>query len=522
MRPMIMRSERRQSYRMAVEGLAYVNLQPNSGGVVLNISEGGMCFHSSAPVEHPSNIRFWFAQGYPKHDGSSALADEGQNKRGAQFIEAECVLAWTDEQRRTGGLRFTSMSDEGREHIRQWIQIHELQSKTGVKPTFSPGPPLTGRAPRTSLLQSGSAEKSIEGSESGTQVATEPANIPPVRRTLGFVGGLLAGVAASALLVGVFLLGAHSRDVGQSLIRVGQQVEGSAPSGIAKTKSQSGTPQTLDVASLPPANLPASAVDAQRQPSTSAVGEDNLPPAHDPSSQIRKLSAKRRPHSPHATLTLPQPPVLDSSSEAIASALSEPESPARPTVHMESSTDSKGISASEKFLEVGSFKDRAWIGKTTDKLALMGFHTAVVPKGGLWKKSYRVLVGPYSTDQEAETAHKYLVARGFTPRSFERGTRDFTFRTPLKLNGTHVPVGQCVVSWESYMPDAIVKFEDYRGMSMTAEGKWVNRGIRYEHDAIVYQIRPDGSKTLLELQFYGKGQALVFDRENTPVQAAKR
>ena len=78
-----------------------------------------------------------------------------------------------------------------------------------------------------------------------------------------------------------------------------------------------------------------------------------------------------------------------------------------------------------------------------------------------------------------------------------------------------------MVSWESYLPDAIVKIEDYRGIGMTAEGKWVSHGVRYEHDAVVYRVSPDGARTLSELQFSGKGQALVFEKVNQ-IEAVQR
>jgi cell division protein FtsN len=64
--------------------------------------------------------------------------------------------------------------------------------------------------------------------------------------------------------------------------------------------------------------------------------------------------------------------------------------------------------AAEKFLEVGKFNKRVWADKTTDKLSQFGFPFSVVQKNNLWKKSYQVLVGPYGSDQEAETAHKTL------------------------------------------------------------------------------------------------------------------
>jgi hypothetical protein len=75
-----------------------------------------------------------------------------------------------------------------------------------------------------------------------------------------------------------------------------------------------------------------------------------------------------------------------------------------------------------------------------------------------------------------------------------------------------MPAGDCIISWESYLPDAIVKFEMNRGVVATAEGKWVKRDVRYDNDAFVYIMHVDGSRTLIEIRFAGMRQALVFGK----------
>jgi hypothetical protein len=97
-----MTRERRQTPRMTVEALTYVNLEPGNGGIILNVSEGGLCFHSTAPVQRTGTIHFWFS---------------GRNHR----IEGDGGLAWTDETQKRGGLRFTDLPPEARKQIRNWI-----------------------------------------------------------------------------------------------------------------------------------------------------------------------------------------------------------------------------------------------------------------------------------------------------------------------------------------------------------------------------------------------------------------
>lgn len=171
-------------------------------------------------------------------------------------------------------------------------------------------------------------------------------------------------------------------------------------------------------------------------------------------------------------------------------------------------------SSSIMYLEVGKFHDIIGADKATNKLMQLGFHAMVIHKVHLWMNSYQVLVGPYSSDDEAEMAHMSLVSRGFRPRSYEKGSRSLTLPSALTLNGTLMPIGLYLISWDSYVPDVFVKFEKDSSVLARAEGKWVRRGVRYQDDAIVYRKNGDGSRTLLEIRFGGMSQALVFGKSS--------
>ena len=165
---------------------------------------------------------------------------------------------------------------------------------------------------------------------------------------------------------------------------------------------------------------------------------------------------------------------------------------------------------SEKYLEVGRFKEKMLALKTTGQLSQLGFPATVVQQSHFLGKSYQVLVGPYESDPDAQTVHKNLATLGFTPRSYERGRRDFSLPAALKVGSTRLPVGDCMITWESYTPNAIVKFEDDKGTTITLEGKWRNQPNKNSENAVVYMKNRDGSRTLLEIRFYRMGQALVF------------
>jgi hypothetical protein len=164
------------------------------------------------------------------------------------------------------------------------------------------------------------------------------------------------------------------------------------------------------------------------------------------------------------------------------------------------------------YFEIGKFKDPLQAHDTTDKLTHLGFPATAVQKGHLWKNSYHVLVGPYKDEEKARVTHQDLVSRGFKAQPFERGSRSISFRSGLTLNGEPTPVGDYTVSWESYVVDATVKLVHENSLVATAAGKWVKRDVRYAHDAYVYRRNMDGSKTLLEIQFEGMRQALVFGK----------
>ena len=70
----------------------------------------------------------------------------------------------------------------------------------------------------------------------------------------------------------------------------------------------------------------------------------------------------------------------------------------------------------------------------------------------------------------------------------------------------------CAISWETYSTFTMVKFAQDNGIVATADGRWVKRGIRYDRDAFVYRKNEDGSQTLIEIQFAGMSNALVFTK----------
>jgi hypothetical protein len=104
--------ERRTSSRKTFRHLAYLSLPSDNGGIVLDASEGGLRFHSIGPIETSGPIEFRFAI-----DSATRISATGE-------------VAWKDSSGKTGGLRFTDLSDEARQQLRLWAS----QSKVLATP----------------------------------------------------------------------------------------------------------------------------------------------------------------------------------------------------------------------------------------------------------------------------------------------------------------------------------------------------------------------------------------------------
>jgi hypothetical protein len=516
-------SNRRRGTRLPVEGLAYVNLEPDNGGVVLNISEGGLCFRSTNPVQQTSTIRFWFSGRGSRvaADGRVVWMEDFHKKSGFRFIEAESELAWTDSSKKMGGLRFTNLPAAAREEIRDWISQHSAPAAAKKPP-----PPFP-----SSLSWSASRQGTTASHRSLTNIGAPSTAIQAPKVLNGFSGGLVTGVFLCVLVGAAFLLQLHSREFGDTLVHFGQRLGGKSlppppapPLQPTPPKVQAEGPEPRSAHSETPPTLSSSTPVSKPEPRLSpsltplatakpnalkldaatpavATTRFNNAPAVAPKSSLIPFS----PPAPVIAIT----PFSPANPDLRLAANPRTESSSQPEVLVERSKENSAPSPEQRFLEVGKFNDKLQADRTTDKLSQLGFKATLVHKSLFWRKSYQILVGPYASDPEAEAAHKNLVSSGFNPRSFARGTRAFTLISTLKLEGKHLPVGDYVISWESYAPNAIVRFDSFDA-TVTVQAKWVQRDIKYENDAVVYTKTPDGSRTLTEVRFSGMRQALVF------------
>ncbi|MBV9340257.1 MAG: SPOR domain-containing protein [Acidobacteria bacterium] len=170
----------------------------------------------------------------------------------------------------------------------------------------------------------------------------------------------------------------------------------------------------------------------------------------------------------------------------------------------------EGDSLLAMYLDVGRFKDELIAQNLRERVAQLGLRSTVTRKGHLWGNSYQVLVGPYGDEDQEAAIERELRSHGYQPRPFERGSRDFEFASPLVVNALKLPAGDLVVSWESYVRDAKVKFAQGRNIMTTTDAIWRQKPYTYWRNEYVYIKQGDGSRTLVELHFSGLNRVLTF------------
>jgi len=522
-----------------MEKHAYINIEPNNGGIVLNVSEAGLCFHSYDPVPKNGTIRLWFS-------------DNGQR------IEADATLAWIDETQK-GGLRFVALPADARERIRRWM------NPAGMPPVAEAGSAPAGPRPVPALISPPEAKAAPAAS------AVMPPEMKVAIPLSGFSKGLVTGLLISSVVAGAVLFHAYRREFGEELIQLGERfaakpeaqpltVSAAAPVLSPAPVVPTGSPATspaprvtalaVQAESAPPRMVPAAPAPiaiarAERVPEPEKLAprppenpakpqpanlefatEFSAPPpvtgeavAKDATTARAPASSSASPTIPVATLVAATAPTTEPVPAAASGLnLAKPDAAPRlslvnqPGLHTEGSEAVNAASSRELYFEVGKFKNSFQAHDESDKLAQLGFPVTAVQKGFLWTNSTHVLVGPYFNEEQAKATHENLLSSGFKPRPFEKGWRNFTILSTLTLNGERTPEGDYTISWESYVGDASVKFIRNNSLVVAAGGRWVKREVKYPRDAYVYRKNPDGSRTLLEIHFGGMRQALVFGK----------
>src|SRR5258706_12292434 len=197
--------ERRETTRTVPNELAFLQLEQDDGGTVLAISEGGLRFESFAPIQEHGPIHFWFSL----------------NLR--ERIEAWGEVAWTDAERKSGGLKFLSLSEGGRDQIREYIarsSPQEAPAKTGTRGMDAVATFVSRARPRQSTLFA--PKRETRDTSIPFPLTAEPATggvLGPMQRHLAvmrpqLIVGLLIGACAAGIVA--FAATKFSRNIQES------------------------------------------------------------------------------------------------------------------------------------------------------------------------------------------------------------------------------------------------------------------------------------------------------------------
>jgi protein TonB len=96
--------ERRSQPRRRVLSLEYLDLGDSNGGIILNISEGGMYIQAVASLS-----------AHERSDLSFRIPDSGYP------IETSGKIVWVGESRKDAGIQFVNLPEEARLKIREWV-----------------------------------------------------------------------------------------------------------------------------------------------------------------------------------------------------------------------------------------------------------------------------------------------------------------------------------------------------------------------------------------------------------------
>jgi len=191
-------ADRRQTPRTKLAEIAYIGMGPENGGLVLDVSDGGLSFHAVAPVQPAQTIHFLLS-----------LRDQSR-------IEGAGEVVWTNEMRTVCGLRFISLSSGAREHLSAWTSPSRTV-EGALEEASSPASPMTlptETVPHYLASESdANAEPLFAIPPADEDVGSEGQARLPWQKPLIF--WIAFGFLGAALMVAAFIYGV---DVGKSEI----------------------------------------------------------------------------------------------------------------------------------------------------------------------------------------------------------------------------------------------------------------------------------------------------------------
>jgi protein TonB len=235
---------RRLHPRQIVNALAsYVDLGPDNGGMVVNVSEGGLALTALAKLVEGQLLQLRF-----------------QLPELQDWIEATGRITWLSESKKEAGVKFEQLSADARTRIRSWLSTQRGNEarreapapeldwlaalRSPAQPSASPLPaPLPAREKREATLE---RPRQDEGSQTSELSWNRLAAIGAVVAVLSFGTGILIDRHFSQRSAGT------AEGKVADVVQQGQDINGQ-PSGLASEKGSSPgtqTPNQADMASV--------------------------------------------------------------------------------------------------------------------------------------------------------------------------------------------------------------------------------------------------------------------------------
>jgi len=122
--------ERRTHVRRRVLSLEYIDLGSSNGGILLNLSEGGMYVQAVASLSADDIPQIGFR-----------LPDSGY------LVKTDAQIAWVGESKKDAGIQFLNLPEEARLKIREWVAVEHppLERPNEIETKAPPLPKKTER-----------------------------------------------------------------------------------------------------------------------------------------------------------------------------------------------------------------------------------------------------------------------------------------------------------------------------------------------------------------------------------------
>src|SRR5271163_2116093 len=161
--------DRRARARQRVSSIACVKIGESNGGIVVNVSEGGLALSAveALSVENLPPVRI-------------------QPPRSREWTEVGAQIAWISESKKEAGIRFVNLTEDSRARIAEWVSAEVAASESrwskSATPQETPRPSTDHPDPAPATLESAAleasaAEESAANFENAAPVGTaaEPA-----------------------------------------------------------------------------------------------------------------------------------------------------------------------------------------------------------------------------------------------------------------------------------------------------------------------------------------------------------